>query len=251
MAPAKTQALLPSLSRSTTRELKLYVAVFPIETYIYECHPQLPHIINAAVLLSAWSAAASDVYISSRFLFFLARCHHAPQFLASLVRYPSTPRREHLESEEELSDEETEEEDVPPVIHITRETEAVQGESPRQNSAELSQPFLSFTPLFESPSFSAYSLSPEPVDSDKEKDVHVSIHEASSQASEDPIHYEDTFEVSERADAEVGETIREKEPLFVLPLNAVLVSASVGLLSFLGSVSGNTAVTVSRVFLVE
>ena len=44
--------------------------------------------VNAAILLSAWSAAASDIYISSRFLFFLARRGHAPTFLAHLFRYP-------------------------------------------------------------------------------------------------------------------------------------------------------------------
>ncbi|KAI0738821.1 amino acid permease-domain-containing protein [Daedaleopsis nitida] len=48
----------------------------------------LPHVVNAAILLSAWSAAASDIYISSRFLFFLARRGHAPSFLAHLFRYP-------------------------------------------------------------------------------------------------------------------------------------------------------------------
>ena len=49
---------------------------------------QLPDVVNAAILLSAWSAAASDIYISSRFLFFLARRGHAPTFLAHLFRYP-------------------------------------------------------------------------------------------------------------------------------------------------------------------
>ena len=49
---------------------------------------QLPSVVNAAILLSAWSAAASDIYISSRFLFFLARRGHAPTFLAHLFRYP-------------------------------------------------------------------------------------------------------------------------------------------------------------------
>ncbi|RPD71597.1 hypothetical protein L226DRAFT_537868 [Lentinus tigrinus ALCF2SS1-7] len=48
----------------------------------------VPDVINAAILLSAWSAAASDIYISSRFLFFLARRGHAPTWLAHLFRYP-------------------------------------------------------------------------------------------------------------------------------------------------------------------
>ena len=53
--------------------------------------------MNAAILLSAWSAAASDIYISSRFLFFLAREKHAPSFLAHIVRYPRVRVRSHAE----------------------------------------------------------------------------------------------------------------------------------------------------------
>ncbi|KIP02937.1 hypothetical protein PHLGIDRAFT_270300 [Phlebiopsis gigantea 11061_1 CR5-6] len=49
--------------------------------------PWMAHVINAAALLSAWSAASSDVYISSRFLFFLAQSSHAPSIFASLVRF--------------------------------------------------------------------------------------------------------------------------------------------------------------------
>jgi amino acid transporter len=47
-------------------------------------------------LISAWSAAASDVYISSRFLIFLARRGHAPGFLALLTRYPRQSATETL-----------------------------------------------------------------------------------------------------------------------------------------------------------
>ncbi|KAJ3536378.1 hypothetical protein NM688_g6846 [Phlebia brevispora] len=50
------------------------------------------NILNAIVLVAAWSASAADLYISSRFLFFVARCEHAPAFLATLVKYPSNPR---------------------------------------------------------------------------------------------------------------------------------------------------------------
>ncbi|KAI0775611.1 amino acid permease-domain-containing protein [Trametes elegans] len=46
----------------------------------------LPDLVNAAILISAWSAAASDIYIGSRFLFFLARRGHAPSFLAHLFK---------------------------------------------------------------------------------------------------------------------------------------------------------------------
>ncbi|KAI0747491.1 amino acid permease-domain-containing protein [Fomes fomentarius] len=48
----------------------------------------LPDLVNAAILLSAWSAAAADIYISSRFLFFLAHRKHAPAIFAHLFRYP-------------------------------------------------------------------------------------------------------------------------------------------------------------------
>ncbi|RPD71596.1 hypothetical protein L226DRAFT_171196 [Lentinus tigrinus ALCF2SS1-7] len=46
----------------------------------------VPHVCNAAILVSAWSAAASDIYIASRFLFFLARRGHAPAWLAHLYK---------------------------------------------------------------------------------------------------------------------------------------------------------------------
>ena len=52
---------------------------------------KIPDICNAAILLSAWSAAASDIYIASRFLFFLARRGHAPGFLAFLFRSRHSP----------------------------------------------------------------------------------------------------------------------------------------------------------------
>ena len=42
--------------------------------------------MNASILISAWSAAASDIYIGSRFLFFLARRGHAPAFLGHLFK---------------------------------------------------------------------------------------------------------------------------------------------------------------------
>ena len=57
---------------------------------------QLPDIVNGTILLSAWSAAASDIYMSSRFLFFLGRRKHAPSVFAHLFRYPRRARDEHL-----------------------------------------------------------------------------------------------------------------------------------------------------------
>ncbi|KAI0687059.1 amino acid permease-domain-containing protein [Earliella scabrosa] len=56
----------------------------------------LPDIVNGTILLSAWSAAASDIYMSSRFLFFLGRRKHAPSVFAHLFRYPRRARDEHL-----------------------------------------------------------------------------------------------------------------------------------------------------------
>ena len=67
----------------------------------------MPNVVNAAILLSALSAASSDVYISSRFLFFLARRGHAPSFLDHLVRYPRAPKRRRREPSTE-SDSESE-----------------------------------------------------------------------------------------------------------------------------------------------
>ncbi|KAI0642859.1 amino acid permease-domain-containing protein [Trametes meyenii] len=46
----------------------------------------LPDVVNACILVSAWSAAASDIYFGSRFLFYLARQGHAPSFLAHLFQ---------------------------------------------------------------------------------------------------------------------------------------------------------------------
>ena len=53
----------------------------------------MPHIVNAVALLAAWSASAADLYISSRFLFFLSKRRHAPAFLSSLVKYPSNKKQ--------------------------------------------------------------------------------------------------------------------------------------------------------------
>ncbi|OSX57087.1 hypothetical protein POSPLADRAFT_1036975 [Postia placenta MAD-698-R-SB12] len=63
--------------------------------------------INAIIMLSAFSAAASDIYIGSRFMFFLARRGHAPGFLASLIKYPQDKTSaQEVEEEDTDSDEE-------------------------------------------------------------------------------------------------------------------------------------------------
>lgn len=197
------------------------------------------------MLLSAWSAAASDVYISSRFLFFLARCHHAPQFLASLVRHPYTPPQP-VESEDELTETDSEDErDFPPVIHITRESTTSLDNIVEHDDSAVAEPLLDS--LFESPDItpgtSNFSLTPQPSDVDNEKaDVRVEVIEAFGDSEGGDATVPPTTRGENVEEAGIG---RHKESLFVLPLNAVLVSASVGLLSFLGSATGNTATTVS------
>ncbi len=52
-----------------------------------EANSQLPDLLNAAILVSAWSAAASDIYVGSRLLFFLARKGLAPSCFAHLLRF--------------------------------------------------------------------------------------------------------------------------------------------------------------------
>jgi len=47
----------------------------------------LPSIINACLLTSAWSAGSSDLYLSSRVLFGLAKTGQAPKILAKTNRY--------------------------------------------------------------------------------------------------------------------------------------------------------------------
>ncbi|THH31588.1 hypothetical protein EUX98_g2586 [Antrodiella citrinella] len=184
----------------------------------------LPHIINAAVLLSAWSAAASDVYISSRFLFFLARCHHAPQFLASLIRYPYR-RPQHVESEDELTDTESDDEESPPVINITHESLPDFHEDPyrTRKDNEVSFPLLgSPDALYDfwaaTPESSSFSPTPQLSEMGKDEDgaVHVEV-----------------VEVSPNASGEFARESRESDDM----------EATGATHSFLGSATGNTAET--------
>ncbi|KAL1946120.1 hypothetical protein VTO73DRAFT_15247 [Trametes versicolor] len=129
----------------------------------------LPDLVNASILISAWSAAASDIYISSRFLFFLARRGHAPSFLAHLFRLNQSRAAEVHESESETTDaSDTNSDDEDSVV-----------EEPR--------------------------VSPT---------------------------IEDGLGIAEDTDLDKGST-------YVLPLASVLVSASVGLLTFLSSTAGS------------
>ncbi|KDQ21231.1 hypothetical protein BOTBODRAFT_182628 [Botryobasidium botryosum FD-172 SS1] len=52
----------------------------------------LPHIVNAAFLTSAWSAATVDMYIASRYLWFLAYRKHAPALFRRLYKSHPDPK---------------------------------------------------------------------------------------------------------------------------------------------------------------
>ncbi|KDQ21192.1 hypothetical protein BOTBODRAFT_194963 [Botryobasidium botryosum FD-172 SS1] len=52
----------------------------------------LPQILNAAFLMSAWSAGTVDIYVASRYLWFLAYRNHAPLFFRRLYRSRPKPR---------------------------------------------------------------------------------------------------------------------------------------------------------------
>ncbi|KAI0345542.1 hypothetical protein BDW22DRAFT_1324774 [Trametopsis cervina] len=137
--------------------------------------------INAAILLSAWSAASSDIYISSRFLFFLAKNKHAPEIFSYLRRYPRP--------------------EAPPPSHDEEDSE---GENRDQ--------------------VSVYG------DEEDSEGVHVSVRSATDDGGSSRTH----------PNADVESQRNKKQPWFVLPLYAVLASASVGFLSFL-SAGGNGA----------
>ncbi|OJT02167.1 hypothetical protein TRAPUB_7282 [Trametes pubescens] len=131
----------------------------------------LPDLVNASILISAWSAAASDIYISSRFLFFLARRGHAPSFLAHLFRLNQARTVETHGSESEATDtSDTNSDDEDSVV-----------EEPRVSST-----------------------------------------------------IEDGLGIT--GDTDPG---LDKGSTYVLPLASVLVSASVGLLTFLSSTAGS------------
>ncbi|THG96082.1 hypothetical protein EW026_g5681 [Hermanssonia centrifuga] len=168
------------------------------------------YIVNAAILLSAWSAAASDIYISSRFLFFLARCRHAPQVFATLFRYPSEPNDA---AEDAPSDEEDvmdmDDEDLPYTIDIRLEFA-------EDHAGEL-------------------GAADNCYDTEDASPVDVTIHSVTN--SEDTALHDGGSSPVESSDDPEAATSRKKQPWFVLPLYAVLGSASIGLLSFLSASS--------------
>lgn len=169
---------------------------------------QVKNLINAAILLSAWSAAASDVYISSRFLFFLARCGHAPKIFASLIRYPSDPNQlEPPPEEEDILDQD--DDDLPSVIDIRDER------TPKEVYGDDHESLHNAT----------VDVSVHPVNDPQ----NTELHEAS------PTHS------SDRPDME-SNTPSMRKPWLVMPLYAVFGSASVGLLCFLDTTGGAEAV---------
>ena len=176
--------------------------------------------MNAAILLSAWSAAASDVYISSRFLFFLAKCRHAPSFLAWLIRHPWDESQDDDGYETEEEDVMEVDDDELPVIDIRREDDNESLSSPRLSSSS-SNPDES-TALRRTISCAELGVSNYATPG-----VEIHITEVTSDAG-DPV----------------TKPAKKKAPLFVLPLAAVLVSSSVGLLSFLGTSKGSSSLAV-------
>lgn len=201
-------------------------SVSPFRTLIVALR-QLPHIVNAAILLSAWSAAASDVYISSRFLFFLARRGHAPRFLAGLIKYPWNPPDDTTDTSDSADDIDLDSDDEgPPRI-----------ETPRHTSLRFS--------------IHEISLSEHPEDERQEEDSGKQTSHPIEPSHEDDKATEERVEIYSASESPHSDTfgepdsMQQKEPYFVLPLYAVLTSASVGILSFLGSTNGNTAQVVS------
>ncbi|KAJ3549374.1 hypothetical protein NM688_g5183 [Phlebia brevispora] len=160
--------------------------------------------INVAILLSAWSAAASDIYIASRFLFFLARRFHAPRIFATLIRYPYDPNRPGLREQEEEDILDQEDDELPPPVPAVYGRRR-EDSSSSNNSAECIQ-----EDNVRSPPLTAneeYEMVPIPSSS------------SSSVGSSDP---EST-------------TPPRRREWFVLPLYAVIASAAVGGLSFIDS----------------
>lgn len=156
--------------------------------------PQLPHIVNAAILLSAWSAAAADIYISSRFLYFLAKRGHAPSIFAFLTKYPtdSAQRNRTTDTSDYDSEDDMNDTDSDTGNHQQEAT----GSSPRAQNPDGDW---------------------------VENERHGSDEETGDLPNRG---------ISNRAQA--------KRPQFVLPLAAVLGSASVSFLCFLGLRNDNS-----------
>ncbi|KAI0088659.1 amino acid permease-domain-containing protein [Irpex rosettiformis] len=229
----------------------------------------LPYLINGAILLSAWSAAASDIYIGSRFLFFLSKNHHAPGVFAYLQRYPrddskkSSSSRDSSRSEEEedwVDVNELDDDELEMVSTTgTDSASAMDSSATRRKSHQARRRYTrqdrgagtgsiiaeedrhsvqgSNTSV---PGNSQMMLEPNfPADNDN-------VLEGLEYGSQDDSDGEDNESVedsetwrritSHTADPESQYTTKKSDgPWFVLPLYAVLMTAAIGLLSFMGT----------------
>jgi len=170
----------------------------------------LPSIVNASILLSAWSAAASDVYISSRFMFFLARRRHAPKFLAYLLNNPwyyTKTKKEKLEAD--LSDDDYD-------FH--------QSQDDSDGDA------------------GAYGLSDVAASEEATEEVDPEFLTDEEEDEDNYEHDEDDDDDDRPADIESTEPsiIPPRKKTFVLPLPAVVLAGLFGLLSFLGTSHSST-----------
>ncbi|KAF9477191.1 hypothetical protein BDN70DRAFT_896735 [Pholiota conissans] len=52
--------------------------------------PRVGYLCNVAFVVSAFSAAVSDMYVSSRYLYYLGRCRHAPEIFTRIIRSNKT-----------------------------------------------------------------------------------------------------------------------------------------------------------------
>lgn len=146
--------------------------------------------MNAAIFVSSLSAATSDIYISSRFLFFLARCGHAPSFFGLLVKYPSDDTR--------------------------------MGQNETNGSGRVSSlGSASVDPNEEVPEDA--DLIRRTSDPSDNRNVDHSSHDSDSEGSEDPFPR-----------TQSRRSVRKRKPCLVIPLLAVLASASLSSLCFLG-----------------
>jgi len=161
-----------------------------------------------------------------------------------LIRYPSQERHSHhtaysIDSCDELTDSDMDEENFPLTMKMpaTHNSMARSGDDSRPDDGEASPPLLRFPePRYHSPDLLLDFPTPQPTEMNADEVVHVEAIGAS------PDTTGGSARVSDNAEENSGP--RHDEPIFVLPLNAVLASASIGLLSFLGSATGNTAETV-------
>lgn len=160
-----------------------------------------------------------------------------------LIRYPYLPRQPVGGDRTSDDSESDSDDDRSPRIYITRHMDDVSD----QDDAEITLPPSQDSLLFGSPANSGSSLfkSVASTVADKDQHVNVSIIEASPDSSGDAVDHEIIESGDGDSEQQLEVISRERRPLVVIPLAAVFVSASVGFLSFLGSVEGSTPEAVS------